>query len=123
MAYLIPAAIWAVQNNRRVVISTNTINLQDQLINKDIPDLREALGIDLRAAVIKGRGNYLCPRRLEGLRRHGPETVEEMRVLAKVLVWLQGSQTGDRGEINLNGPTERMVWNKLSAEDEAVLNR
>lgn len=118
MAYLIPAAIWAVQNNRRVVISTNTINLQDQLINKDIPDLRKALGINVQAAVIKGRGNYLCPRRLEGLRRHGPETVEEMRVLAKVLVWLQGSQTGDRGELNLNGPTERMVWNKLSAEDE-----
>ena len=118
MAYLIPAALWAMQNNTRVVISTNTINLQDQLINKDIPDLRNALGVDLRAIVIKGRSNYLCPRRLENLRRRGPVTADEMRVLAKVLVWLQQTQTGDRGEINLNGPAEREAWMRLSAEDE-----
>jgi len=118
MAYLIPAALWAIQNNRRVVISTNTINLQDQLINKDIPDLRAALGLDLRAIVLKGRSNYLCPRRLESLRRRGPENADEMRVLAKVLVWLQGTQSGDRGEINLNGPAEREVWARISAEDE-----
>jgi ATP-dependent DNA helicase DinG len=118
MAYLIPAALWAMHNNRRVVISTNTINLQDQLINKDIPDLREALGMDLRAVVLKGRANYLCPRRLESLRRHGPETDDEMRVLGKVLVWLQGTRSGDRAEINLNGPVERQVWLRLSSEDE-----
>ncbi len=118
MAYLIPAALWAMQNNTRVVISTNTINLQDQLVNKDIPDLRDALGIDLRSIVIKGRSNYLCPRRLENLRRRGPETADEIRVLAKVLVWLQQTQTGDRGELNLNGPAEREAWQRLSAEDE-----
>ena len=117
-AYLIPAALWAITNGQRVVISTNTINLQDQLINKDIPDLQAALGLDLRAVVLKGRNNYLCPRRLEALRRRGPETPEEMRVLAKVFVWLQGSNTGDRGEINLNGPREREVWSRLSAADE-----
>ena len=119
MAYLIPAALFALQNNTRVVISTNTINLQDQLINKDIPDLKKALGIDLRAAVLKGRGNYLCPRRLESLRRRGPGTVDEMRVLGKVLVWLQGTLSGDRSEINLNMSTERSVWARLSAEDDA----
>jgi DNA polymerase-3 subunit epsilon/ATP-dependent DNA helicase DinG len=118
MAYLIPAALFAMQNNLRVVISTNTINLQDQLINKDIPDLRAALGIDLWAAVLKGRGNYLCPRRLENLRRRGPETAEELRVLAKVLVWLQSSTSGDRREINLNGPNENEVWGRISSEDE-----
>ena len=117
-AYLIPAAFWAMQNGARVVISTNTINLQDQLINKDIPDLRDSLGIDLRATVMKGRGNYLCPRRLEYMRHHGPRTVDEMRVLAKILVWLQTSESGDRNELNLNGPTEREIWNKFSAEDE-----
>ncbi len=118
MAYLIPAALWAIQNNTRVVISTNTINLQDQLINKDIPDLRAALGIDLRAVVLKGRSNYLCPRRLENLRHRGPETADELRVLSKVLVWLQGTETGDRAELNLNGPVEREVWSHISAEDE-----
>jgi len=118
LAYLIPAAYWAINNNSRVVISTNTINLQDQLINKDIPDLQRALNLPVRAAVLKGRSNYLCPRRLEALRRRKPETVYEARVLAKVLVWLLESRTGDRTEINLNGRIERMVWSRLSAEDE-----
>jgi DNA polymerase-3 subunit epsilon/ATP-dependent DNA helicase DinG len=118
MAYLIPAAFWAMQNKQRVVISTNTINLQDQLINKDIPDLRQALDLDLQAVVVKGRSNYVCPRRLESLRKRGPETAEEMRVLGKVLVWLQHTTTGDRAEINLNGPGERAVWTRISSEDE-----
>jgi len=117
-AYLIPAALWAHQNGQRVVISTNTINLQDQLINKDIPDLQQALDLDIRATVLKGRANYLCPRRVEILRRRGPETSEEIRVLAKVLVWLEGSSSGDRSEINLNGPIEREIWTKLSAADD-----
>ncbi len=117
-AYLVPAAVWAVQNHTRVVISTNTINLQEQLIKKDIPDLCAALGLDLHASVLKGRSNYLCPRRLEILRLRGPETVDEMRVLAKVLVWVQESDSGDRNEINLNGPAERDVWGRISAEDE-----
>ena len=118
IAYVIPAALWAIKNNTRVVISTNTINLQDQLINKDIPEVRTALELDLRATVLKGRSNYLCPRRLEALRRRGPQTAEEMRVLAKVMVWLLKSTSGDRTELNLNGPREREVWMTISAEDE-----
>lgn len=118
MAYLIPAALWSIKNNYRVIISTNTINLQEQLINKDIPDLRAALGLDVQATVLKGRSNYLCPRRLENFRRRGPTTAEEIRVFGKVLVWLQGTQSGDRSEINLNGPVEREIWMRFSAEDE-----
>lgn len=117
-AYLIPAAYWSLKNNTRIVISTNTINLQDQLINKDIPDLRQALGLPLRAAVLKGRSNYLCPRRLALMRRRKPENAHEMRVLGKVLVWLLNSTTGDRTEINLNRTVDWMVWSRLSAEDE-----
>lgn len=118
MAYLVPAALWASQNNTRVLISTNTINLQDQLINKDIPDLRDTLGLEVNAAVLKGRGNYLCPRRMEALRRRSPQNAEEMRVLAKILVWLRGTESGDRSELNLNGPVEREIWARLSADDE-----
>ncbi len=118
MAYLLPSALWALKNGHRVVISTNTINLQDQLINKDIPDLRAAMGINLSASVMKGRSNYMCPRRLENMRRRGPDNGDEMRVLAKVLMWLQTTTTGDRNEINLNGSIERDVWNRLSADDE-----
>ncbi|HEY2982005.1 MAG TPA: helicase C-terminal domain-containing protein [Anaerolineales bacterium] len=118
-AYLVPASLFAVQNNTRVVVSTNTINLQDQLIKKDIPDLRAALNIDLRAAVLKGRGNYLCPRRLDFVRTHGPANADEMRVLAKILVWQLNNSSGDRNEINLTGPVEREVWSRLSADDDA----
>ncbi|GAB4522454.1 MAG: helicase C-terminal domain-containing protein [Anaerolineales bacterium] len=118
IAYLLPAALWAYENKTRVVISTNTINLQDQLLHKDIPAIREALGIDLRATVLKGRSNYVCPRRLENLRRHGVENIAELRVLGKVQVWMLQGGNGDRSEINLNGPDERDAWRRISAEDE-----
>ncbi|MCK6584070.1 MAG: 3'-5' exoribonuclease, partial [Anaerolineales bacterium] len=118
-AYLVPAALFAVQNNTRVVVSTNTINLQDQLIQRDLPNLSQALNLDFRFSVLKGRSNYLCPRRLENMRHFGPRNADEMRVLAKVMVWQLNNSSGDRSEINLTGPTEREVWNRLSAEDDA----
>jgi len=117
-AYLIPAALWSTSNNARVVISTNTLNLQDQLINKDIPDLKEALQIDLRASVLKGRVNYLCPRRLEALRHRQPRDAVELRLMAKVLVWLNEGGSGDLAEINLSASGEREVWSRISAQDE-----
>lgn len=118
-AYLVPAALFAIKNKTRVVISTNTINLQDQLIQKDIPSVQNALGLQLRAAVLKGRANYLCPRRLEILRHSGPNTTDEMRVLSKILVWSWNGSSGDRNDITINRPGERESWIKLSAEDEA----
>src|SRR5687767_5208517 len=118
-AYLVPAALFALQNNTRVVVSTNTINLQDQLIQRDLPNLSQALDLDFRFAVLKGRSNYLCPRRLENMRHYGPRTKDEMRVLAKVMVWQLNNQSGDRSELNLTGPTEREVWVRVSAEDDA----
>ncbi|MEW6566708.1 MAG: helicase C-terminal domain-containing protein [Chloroflexota bacterium] len=118
LAYLIPAFAWARQNGQRVVVSTNTINLQEQLLHKDIPDLCRTLGHDLRSAVLKGRANYLCPRRLAAMRRLGPRTADEMRVLAKVLVWLESGGSGDRGEISLTGPGEASAWSRLSADSE-----
>jgi len=118
LGYLVPAVLWATQNNERVVISTATINLQEQLITKDLPLLAQALDIDFRAAVVKGRSNYLCPRRLLTLRRRGPTSVAELRVLAKILVWLLESDSGDRGEISLRGYEENAIWARLSAADE-----
>ncbi|MEN9562872.1 MAG: hypothetical protein RIR73_1116 [Chloroflexota bacterium] len=117
-AYLVPAALFAYQNNTRVVVSTNTINLQDQLIKKDIPDLQAALNLGMRAAVLKGRSNYLCPRRFQYLRSHGPSNATEMRVLAKLIVWQVENSSGDRNDLNFQGPLEREVWSRLSAEDD-----
>ena len=118
-AYLVPAALFAKQNNTRVIVSTNTINLQDQLVQRDLPNLSQALDLDFRFSILKGRSNYLCPRRLESLRHFGPKTADEMRVLAKIMVWQMENQSGDRSELNLTGPTEREAWNRLSAEDDA----
>lgn len=124
IAYLVPAILWSSLNNERVVISTNTINLQEQLLLKDIPALREALGIPINVALLKGRSNYLCPRRLNAIRRRRPTSAEELRTLAKILVWLLESNTGDKGELNLRGPIENATWQRLSAEDEdCTLNR
>ncbi|MGD8604372.1 MAG: helicase C-terminal domain-containing protein, partial [Anaerolineales bacterium] len=117
MAYLIPSLQWAQQNGQRVVISTNTINLQDQLIHSDIPIINQALGQNYRAAVLKGRANYLCPRRLEALRQIGTRSPEEIRLLSKLLVWLSSGGSGDRGGINL-APQEAVIWSRLSADNE-----
>ena len=117
LAYLVPAALWALQNDQRVTVSTNTINLQQQLLNNDIPQARRIVGERLEAALMKGRGNYLCPRRLQTLRRRKPANPDELRTLAKLLVWLQASDSGDRGEITLRAGEWR-VWSRLSARDE-----
>ncbi|NIQ94765.1 MAG: hypothetical protein GWN87_11560, partial [Desulfuromonadales bacterium] len=68
--------------------------------------------------MLKGRNNYLCPRRLEALRRRGPENADEVRVIAKMLIWLGETEIGDLSEINIVGPTERAIWSRISAADE-----
>jgi len=98
LGYLLPAAFWATANGRRVVISTNTINLQDQLIAKDIPALQETLHLDLRAAIRKGRSNYICTRLFQQMRRTGPGNADEMALYARILQWLPHSTTSDVGE-------------------------
>ena len=118
IAYLLPAIAFAHLNGERVVISTNTINLQDQLFFKDIPDLQALLPFEFRAALLKGRSNYVCQRRLEGLRKAGVTSTDEMRMLAKVLVWLPSTQTGERGELFMPNPAEQALWPKISAESE-----
>lgn len=124
LAYLIPAALWSARNQRPVMISTYTLNLQDQLLHHDIPLVRSVVEPDFKAVVLKGRDNYLCPRRLMALRRRRPTSLAEMRTLAKILVWLLESDTGEKNEITLRGPVENAVWQRLSAADEGCgLNR
>ena len=118
LAYLAPAALHAVQTGERVVISTNTINLQEQLLHKDIPLLAETLGLPLRAAMLKGRGNYLCPRRLGTVLREGPNSLAELRVTTKLLVSLARGNSTDRTALTLRGLDEHIAWSHLSAEDE-----
>ena len=119
LAYLIPAVYWAKQNGERVVISTNTINLQEQLYHKDLPDLVHVLPFDFRAVVLKGRSHYLCPARLQAVRHQKPNSPDKARVLAKVLVWLPGTMDGDGDKLFLPSPVEQAIWRQLSAENES----
>jgi DNA polymerase-3 subunit epsilon/ATP-dependent DNA helicase DinG len=124
MAYLLPSAIFAASKGQRVVISTNTINLQEQLMRKDIPALVEVLEASgtvnrglIKAALLKGRTNYLCLRRWNYLARTENPSVDDARLLGKTSVWLQDTTSGDRSEINLSGK-DAFTWSKVSAGDK-----
>ena len=125
LAYLIPAAMHAIQNGRRVVISTHTIALQDQLVNKDVPVLRRALSLsndgpsgpwDLRVAVLKGRANYLCVRRWRRFLVTNLVGETERVFAARIAIWLTLTVTGDRNELALDD-TETAIWNTHLAAD------
>ncbi|MGI6368275.1 MAG: helicase C-terminal domain-containing protein [Anaerolineae bacterium] len=120
LAYLLPAVQFAVQNQQRVVISSNTINLQDQLYTKDLPDVQRLLKVPLRAAILKGRGNYLCLRRLSAFRRGRQHSAEGVRVLAKVMAWLPQTRTGDQSELLLIN-SENAIWRELQATSETCI--
>nr|MBC7244869.1 hypothetical protein [Chloroflexota bacterium] len=120
LAYLLPAIYFAVSNGRPVVVSTNTINLQDQLCNKDIPDLQKILPFEFKAALLKGRNNYICLRRLALFRRSESLETEEVQVLAKILAWLPVTETGDLAELSLRDQ-ELAVWSQVQAEQESCL--
>jgi DNA polymerase-3 subunit epsilon/ATP-dependent DNA helicase DinG len=120
LAYLLPAIYFAQQNGEHVVISTNTINLQDQLYGKDIPDLQKLLPFEFNAAMLKGRSNYLCRRRLNSFRRNTNFTIDQARVLAKLLCWLPQTAAGDRAELVLI-PSENGAWAQVQAEAETCL--
>jgi DNA polymerase-3 subunit epsilon/ATP-dependent DNA helicase DinG len=117
LAYLVPAVRFATDNAERVVVSTNTINLQEQLYLKDTPDLGRALDLSFRAALLKGRQNYLCFQRWAALRRRPDLTLSEILALVKILVWLPQTETGDVGELNLT-EAERGVWSRLNSRPE-----
>ncbi|HEX2186306.1 MAG TPA: exonuclease, partial [Chloroflexota bacterium] len=111
-----PAVHYAVANGRRVVVSTNTINLQDQLYFKDIPMLRRALTVPFQATVLKGRSNYLCLRRWRGFLRDGLQSDADRLLAAKILLWLRETRTGDRNELVLD-EREAVRWATSLAAD------
>lgn len=126
VAYLLPAVLFAVRNNARVVVSTNTINLQEQLVTKDIPDLLAVLNdvpdLDLskfKYTQMKGKANYLCLRRWEGMANSEGGTTDDARTMAKTLAWLLETQTGDRSELHLT-MRELSSWERLNASGFAA---
>ena len=122
LAYLLPAAFFAYTNNERVVISTHTINLQDQLLHKDLVALTKALPFDVYATVLKGRGNYLCVRRLQEFIQRPDLSPEEITFAVKLTVWLHMTQTGDVAELGLSTDEHRRLWPEV-ASDAATCSR
>ena len=116
LAYLLPAIVWAHANQERVLISTHTINLQEQLFSKDIPQLAQAMGSKPSVAILKGRNNYLCQSRLRGLTSRLSLSPEQALALAKILVWAPSTATGDKSELFLNTAPERNVWHQVASD-------
>ena len=123
LAYLLPAALYATLNGKRVVVSTNTINLQEQLVSKDLPMVKEALAAispelaaEFRYASLKGRANYLCFKRWERERRSTSLDEARARMIAKTTGWVARTETGDRAELNLGPATFQSAWNSISAQ-------
>jgi ATP-dependent DNA helicase DinG len=102
------------------IVTYNQYNTdtRDRLIETELPIAQVVTGISPQTAILKSRTFYLCPRRLETLRRRPPTSIEELRVLAKILMWGEDALIGDRDSISLRGPQEMLAWSRLSAEDE-----
>ena len=119
LAYLLPAA----ELGRRVVISTGTKNLQEQLVGKDLPLLARALGRDLDVAVMKGRGNYLCLLRFRSFSEAGSfRRLDEVPLYRAVEAWAPGTETGDRSEIG-DLPDSVDFWREISAASENCIGQ
>ena len=117
LAYLIPLLLHAKRGNRRVMVSTHTISLQEQLLGKDLPLLRDRLGWDFRAVLVKGRANYLCLRRLARARSAQRELFADDRSeqLARIRQWAQTTTDGSLQDFADRRPS-REVWLAVCAE-------
>ncbi len=122
LAYLLPALRLARERQQRVIISTGTKNLQEQLYFKDIPFLESLLG-PLKVCYMKGRGNYLCKHKLYALRGNPLlNGLEEIDQFHHISTWEKTTETGDRAEINTL-PENSPLWSKLDARSEACLGQ
>ncbi len=121
VAYLIPALIYASLYKERTVIATHTIALQEQLINKDIPLLVKALGLNLKAVLVKGMSNYLCLRKLaEAQSEILLLQPNEAREIEKIEAWSQATKDGTRQ--GLDFAPSPPVWDKVCAEHDTCNN-
>jgi ATP-dependent DNA helicase DinG len=122
LAYLLPALRRAREHKQRIIISTGTKNLQEQLFFKDIPFLESLLG-PLRVCYMKGRANYLCKQKFYALRDNpilsGLEEIEQFHAIAR---WEKATETGDRAEVDAL-PEHSALWHKLDARSEVCLGQ
>lgn len=121
LAYLIPSIEWAIKNRKRVVISTNTINLQEQLLNKDIPIAKRVIQGDFKYILVKGRGNYLCNRKYHNLAMGDTSIIEDFSPSQKnqfveIIKWGNQTEIGDKGELPFE--VDNSVWELFQSETD-----
>jgi len=123
LAYLIPAAKFALETGRKGVISTHTINLQEQLVRKDIPLVRKILGEELPAVLLKGRGNYLCPARLRRAWEQSADlfTSTESDELERIRKWSEDTRDGTLSGMPFQ-PSMK-VWLQVCSEAHSCTQR
>lgn len=116
LAYLVPAARFALDTGRKGIISTHTINLQEQLVRKDIPIVRKILGDDLPAVLLKGRQNYLCPQRLRRAMEQTDDlfTSTEHEELQAIHRWAQTTRDGTLSDLDFQ--PQMKVWLQVCSE-------
>ena len=125
LAYLIPSIRFALQNGRKAVISTHTINLQEQLFHKDIPTVKKALGCQFQAALLKGRANYLCKTRLRRAMEQSKDLFnqEEARQLHHLLEWYRQCPEGSLSELPDELEISPKVWAQVCSENHVCTAR
>ena len=116
LAYLAPAIL----SGRRVLVSTGTKNLQEQIFYKDLPILREALDVPFTATYMKGRGNYLCLQRFEAQKDNPALPASDSRYLRIIDEWTHQTETGDRAELE-DIPEDLALWREIAASSENCL--
>ena len=116
LAYLVPSVLLAVEQGRKAIVSTHTINLQEQLLYKDLPLVAKLLPVEFEAALLKGRQNYLCPRRLKKAFENRAELFAsaEMAELERILEWSR--RTTDGSLSDLDPLPDPAVWNLVCSE-------
>ncbi|GGH24154.1 ATP-dependent helicase DinG [Paenibacillus segetis] len=124
LGYLLPAIYHSVKQDEKVMVSTHTINLQEQLRERDIPLLTEVVPFPFRAAVFKGRQHYLCLRKFEHKinRRDFATPKEDVMIAAQMIVWLTQTETGDDEELNM-GNRGGDFWETVASESDSCLGR
>ncbi|WP_100407243.1 ATP-dependent DNA helicase DinG [Bacillus solitudinis] len=123
LAYFIPAAYYAVEEKKPVVISTQTIPLQEQLLNRDLPLLKKILPFNVRVALLKGRSHYLCLRKFEtSIKNIETDTYDILLTKAQILIWLTETEHGDVEELNL-ASGGKSFWFEVQSDASSDLGK
>src|SRR3954467_6245925 len=116
LGYLVPSVLFALERHKKAIVSTHTINLQEQLLHKDIPILKKILPVEFDGALMKGRQNYLCPRRLERAIQQAGElfTTSEAAELARIAEWARTTADGSLSDLAIE--PDPKVWTQVCSE-------